>query len=123
MLGRYIVESYRRDSTICLINYGRSKCKNCHINIKGDLRDTRHVERVLDAFNITTVLTSVKPPLMGIHYRDYVELNMLSMLELVKLAKAKNVRHFLYVSSIAAASHYIPHYMATEDDPKPLYTD
>uniref|UniRef100_A0A7S2W9C5 NAD-dependent epimerase/dehydratase domain-containing protein n=1 Tax=Mucochytrium quahogii TaxID=96639 RepID=A0A7S2W9C5_9STRA len=123
MLGKYIMESFRGDDNLCLINYGRSKCKLCDINVKGDLRDTRHVIRVLEAFDIETVLTSVKPPLLGIHYRVYVELNMLSMIELVKAAKSHGVKNFIYVSSIAASSHYLPHDMSTEDEVKPYLTD
>lgn len=123
MLGKYIVESYKRDASICIINYGRSACADCHVNIKGDLRDTRHVGRVLDAFNVDTVLTSVKPPLMDIHYRTFIELNLLSMLELIKLAKLKGVGYFVYVSSIAAAGHYHPHVNASEADEALLYTD
>ncbi len=123
MLGKYIMETYARDPSICLIAYGRSPCKKCHVNVKGDLRDTRHVWRVLDAFKVDTVLTSVKPPLMGVHYREYVELNLLSMIELIKAAKAKGVRNFIYVSSIAASSHYIAHNMSKESETQPLYTD
>ncbi|GBG33628.1 3 beta-hydroxysteroid dehydrogenase/Delta 5--_4-isomerase [Hondaea fermentalgiana] len=123
MLGKYIVESFRRDARICVVNFGRSKCKNCHINVKGDLRDTRHVHRALDAYAPDTVLTSVKPPLEGMHYKVYIELNLLSMLELIKAAKSKGVQQFIYVSSIAAASHFIAHNDTSEADPQPYYTD
>jgi len=123
MLGKYIVETYRRDPTICIINFGRSKCKECHINIKGDLRDTRHVRRVLKQYNVDTVLTSVKPPLTDTHYKVYIELNLLSMVELIRAAKDHGVKYFIYVGSIAAASHFIPHKMAKESDPQPYLTD
>ncbi|CAK8990188.1 NADPH-dependent 3-keto-steroid reductase Hsd3b4 (3 beta-hydroxysteroid dehydrogenase type 4) (3 beta-hydroxysteroid dehydrogenase type IV) (3 beta-HSD IV) (Dihydrotestosterone 3-ketoreductase) [Durusdinium trenchii] len=123
MLGKYIVESYIKDPSICVINYGRSKCAKCHVNVKGDLRDTRHVHRVLDNFKPDTVLTSVKPPLLGIHYKTFVELNLLSMVELIRAAKAKGVRYFVYVSSIAAAGHYEVHHGSTEADTKPFLTD
>jgi len=123
MLGKYIVESYRADESICIVNFARSKCKDCHVNVKGDLRDTRHMHRVLDFYQPETVLTSVKPPLEGMHYKVYIELNLLSMLELIKAAKAKGVKQFIYVSSIAAASHYLPHLNTTEKDPQPFYTD
>ena len=45
MLGRYIIDTWREDESVCLINFGRSKCPRCHVNVKGDLRDADHVER------------------------------------------------------------------------------
>jgi len=123
MLGKYIVDSFVRDKSLCLVNYGRSKCAQCSVNVKGDLRDTRHVERIVDHFKADTVLTSVKPPLLGIHYKVYIELNLLSMLELIKSAKKHGVRNFLYVSSIAASSHYINHTMSDESLEQPKFTD
>lgn len=123
MLGRYIVDTYKKDKNICLINFGRSKCKKCDVNVKGDLRDTRHVYHLFENFKPTTVLASVKPPLLGIHYKVYIELNLMAMLELVKAAKVSGVKHFIYVSSIAAGSHYLPHHNSPESEEKPFYTD
>lgn len=123
MLGRYIVDTYSRDQSICLINFGRSKCPKCHVNVKGDLRDTRHVWELFKHYTPETVLASVKPPLLGIHYRTYIELNLLAMLEMVTAAKRLGVKNFIYVSSIAAGSHYLPHNLSTEAEDKPLYTD
>ncbi len=87
------------------------------------MRDTAHVARVFGAYRIDTVITSVKPPLEDTHYKVFIELNLAAMLELVTAAKSAGVRYFIYVSSIAAGSHYIPHHMATEDDAKPFLTD
>lgn len=124
MLGKYIVHSFtEQEPGLCVINFGRSKCKSCHINIKGDLRDTRLVGRSLAHYKPQTVLTSVKPPLLGVHYRTFIELNMLAMIELIKLAKQHAVRNFIYVGSIAAANHYTMHDMGKESDPSPYYTD
>lgn len=123
MLGKYIMEEFRQDHSLCLICYGRSKCKHCDIIIKGDLRDTRLVDRVLAFYKPDTVMTSVKPPLENTHYRVYIELNMLSMMELIKLAKHYTAKNFIYVSSIAAANHYLEHKMGKESDTAPYYTD
>uniref|UniRef100_A0A7S3LI18 NAD-dependent epimerase/dehydratase domain-containing protein n=1 Tax=Aplanochytrium stocchinoi TaxID=215587 RepID=A0A7S3LI18_9STRA len=123
MLGKYIVDSFKTETKLCLINYGRSKCKRCDLNIKGDLRDSRHVERMVKAYKPETILTSVKPPLLGIHYKTFIELNMLSMIELIKIAKKQGVSNFIYVSSIAASGHYHWHHGATEEDEQPLYTE
>jgi len=123
MLGKYIVGSFQQEKQLCLINYGRSKCQKCDLNIKGDLRDSRHVERMVKAYKPETILTSVKPPLLGIHYKTYIELNMLSMIELIKIAKGNGVKNFIYVSSIAASGHYHWHHNANEKEEQPLYTD
>lgn len=123
MLGKYIIEAFHEDSGLCIINFGRSKCELCNINVKGDLRDTRHVDRVIAHFKPTSILTSVKPPLLGIHYRTFIELNLFAMVELIKLAKKHRVHNFIYVSSIAASGHYHHHDTASEDDEAPYYTD
>lgn len=123
MLGKYIVDPFMEDKSLCIISYARSKCEKCHISVRGDLRDVRYVEHVLEHFKPDTVMTSVKPPLLGIHYKVYVELNMLSMIELIKLAKSTGVKYFVYVSSIAASGHYHPHHYATEQHDTPYYTD
>eukprot|EP00514_Thraustochytrium_sp_LLF1b_P009809 CAMPEP_0184558882 /NCGR_PEP_ID=MMETSP0199_2-20130426/46143_1 /TAXON_ID=1112570 /ORGANISM="Thraustochytrium sp., Strain LLF1b" /LENGTH=392 /DNA_ID=CAMNT_0026956155 /DNA_START=166 /DNA_END=1341 /DNA_ORIENTATION=- len=122
MLGRYVVDSFLTSQDLCIVNFGRSHCPLCHVNVKGDLRDVGLVQRVFDEFDVHTVLTAVRPPLLGVHYRDYIELNLLSMIELSQAAKKAGVRHFIYVSSIACASHYIPHHNATEADPQPFLT-
>ena len=75
MLGRYIIDAWLEDDSVCLINFGRSKCPRCHVNVKGDLRDADHVVRTFEAYDIDTVVTAVKPPLLGIEYNAYLELN------------------------------------------------
>lgn len=123
MLGRYIMDTFSEVEDLCIISYARSKCEKCDISVRGDLRDVRYVKRVIEHYRPETILTSVKPPLLGIHYKVYIELNLLSMVELVKLAKSSGVKYFIYVSSIAASGHYHPHHMATEDHDVPYYTD
>lgn len=123
MLGKYIMERFREERNLCLISFARSSCSVCNINIKGNMKDVRFVDRVLEHYKPKTVLTSVKPPLMGVHYRTYIELNMLAMMELAKLSKKHNVENFIYVSSIAAAGHYHEHSLATESDEQPYYTE
>jgi len=124
MLGRYIVSTWREKSPkTCVVSYARSRCADCHVNIKGDLRDTMHVERVFQSYNADMVLTAVKPPLLGITYDVYLTLNFYSMAELVRIAKESGVKRFLHVSSIAASSHYVHHHMSTETTPQPKLTE
>lgn len=123
MLGKYIVESFQELDEVCIINYGRSECKLCDINIKGDLRDSRHVARMVLSYKPETILTAVKPPLLGIHYKTYLELNLFSMMELTRIAKSSGVQNFIYVSSIAAAGHYHWHHNSDGNEKQPLYTD
>jgi len=124
MLGKFMIKSFRDDSPgTCIINFGRSKCPQCHINVKGDMRDTAHIRRAFEYYDIETVVTAVKPPLLGIPYKMYIELNFFAMVELTKVAKASGTKNFIMVSSIAASSHYIHHQMATEEHPQPLLTE
>lgn len=117
------MEPFSKIANHCVISYARSKCEKCDVSVRGDLRDIRYVKRVLEHYRPETVLTAVKPPLLGIHYKVFIELNLLSMVELIKLAKGSGVKYFMYVSSIAASGHYHPHRMATEDHDAPYYTD
>lgn len=123
MLGKYIMQSFAEDTSLCTVAVGRSKCKTCTHSIKGDLRDMARIEKIIDHFQPETIMTAVKPPLLAMHYRTYIELNLLAMIELGRLAKGHGVRDFIYVSSIAASGHYHTHTMAKESDPQPKYTE
>ena len=77
MLGRYTMETFaRRSPETCLVSFSRQRCPRCHVNIHGDIRDSAHVSRAIEFFRPTTVLTSVKPPLMGVHYKTYIQVNL-----------------------------------------------
>ena len=107
---------------VCVINYGRKPCKQCDVSIIGDLRDTKHVERMLKKYAPETVVTSIKPELTGRHYREYIEVNVAAMMDLTRLCKENGVKNFVHVSSIAASSHYLAHRGAKESDPQPYYS-
>eukprot|EP00924_Labyrinthula_sp_SR-Ha-C_P004725 maker-scaffold_1-snap-gene-9.17-mRNA-1 protein AED:0.24 eAED:0.24 QI:0/0/0/0.5/1/1/2/0/351 len=129
MLGKYVVENFNSHTKdICLISYSRSVCKECTLTVRGDFRDARLIQKVLDFYKPKTLITSVKPPLLNTHYKIYIEVNLLSMIQLINAYKEFSIEQneavrFIYVSSIAAAGHYFEHSNAKESDPKPFYTD
>ena len=85
MLGRYIVDTWlENEPKVCIINYSRKTCPKCHVSIYGDMRDVNNMDRVLEHYKPETVLTSTKPPLEGAHYRDFIEINVAAIKELIK---------------------------------------
>lgn len=132
MLGKYIVKSFHQhapnqregltdlNSTLfseaCIVSYARSTCKGCDVNIKGDVRDTRLLLRVFSFYTPETVITAIKPPLLHMHYRRYIEINLFSMVHIIDAAKGFRVKNFIYISSIAAAGHYFEHDNTKETD-------
>ena len=123
MLGKYVVETFQSDENVCLVSFSRSKCEVCDISIKGDVRDIRLIQRVLGFYEPNSIVTSVKPPLTGVPYKTYIEINLFAMVQLIDAAKMYGVRNFIYVSSIAAAGHYFDHHNVDEKAKKPYYTD
>ena len=132
LLGKYIAKTWKREyPNVCLINYARTSCPGCDLNILGDVRDTQHINRMFRHYNsegnpkqtITSVLFSIKPSLTGTDWRTFMEVNFSALAEVTKIAKQTGVKHLLYVSSIAAASHFKSNHLVTESDPQPLYTD
>lgn len=138
LLGGYIVDTWKREfKQVCLINYSRHRCEKCDINILGDVRDTSHIRRLFSHFSsqksqqkITSVILAIKPALTGTSWKTFMEVNVAAVVEITKLAKefssgltSKAPFQVLYVSSIAAASHFIPHNLAKEEETIPPYTD
>ena len=123
MLGEYIIDTFKQhDLSGCYINIGRSKCSKCDMNISADIRDIKYIDFVLEQIRPSTIIASVKPPLTSIHYRRYIEINLLSLLEIAKTAKRIGVKQFIYVSSIAASNHYIEHHNTNEKEHQLAYT-
>jgi len=86
-------------------------------NILVDLCNADEVERlVFGSYAVQTMLVAVKPPLVGPAYQEFIEVNLSAICELARLAEKHRVRHFVYVSSIAAANHWVHHVNAKESD-------
>ena len=93
------------------------------MNVAGDIRDYALIERVVAFYKPDSVLTSTKPPLLMMPYQEYVEVNFLAMVEIMQIAEKAGVPRFVYVSSIAASSHYLVHDNADEQLVQPRMMD
>eukprot|EP00924_Labyrinthula_sp_SR-Ha-C_P004431 snap_masked-scaffold_89-processed-gene-0.32-mRNA-1 protein AED:1.00 eAED:1.00 QI:0/-1/0/0/-1/1/1/0/390 len=124
MLGSYLVDEIQSEyPDHCLINYNRRPCEKCSVSIKGDIRDSTFIHQVFNSYKPKIVFVAIKPELEGSTYQEFIEVNFLALKEITDIAEASGVNKFIHVSSIAAASHYIPHHFADETFPTPNLTE
>lgn len=119
-LGRECLKNFKHKA----INFSLTECNmDDIIECCGDVRNTKLTKKIFEKYEIETIIFMIKPPLTGTSYKDFIEINHLGVIDTCRIGIKYGVTDIIYISSIAASSHYINHYNSNENMNQPYYSE